>query len=394
MMKTPVIVSGVRTATGKFGGALKDIEAPALGAICAKEALKRANCTGDMVDEVIMGTHFQAGIQANSARQVSLGAGFPVEVPAWTVNKNCGTGLKAIQVAAQQIMLGEAEIMVAGGCENMSRVPYLLKDYRFGGKMGNGQVLDSMLYDGLVDPFMEYHMGITAENVALKCNITREMQDEFALLSHKRAQLAVEAGKFECEIVPVEVRTKKGTVLFDQDETIRFDAKIDDFRKLKPAFQPEGGTVTAGNASGCNDEAAVVVMMSEEKAKALGVKSKVALRGFASAGIDPSIMGYAPVEAVQKLLRKTNLSVDDIDLFEINEAFAAQAFACIRDLRISIDKVNVNGGAIALGHPVGATGARLVINLMNELERRNLRYGVVTLCIGGGQAIAALIEKR
>lgn len=393
MFQTPVIVSGVRTATGKFGGALKDIEAPALGALCTKEALKRANITGDMVDEVIIGTHFQAGIKANSARQVSLGAGIPVEVPAWTVNKNCGTGLKAIQSAAEHIMLGEADIMVAGGCESMSRIPYVLKDYRFGGRMGSGQVLDSMLYDGLVDPFMNYHMGITAENVAEKCGITREMQDEFALLSHKRAQEAAEAGKFDEEIIPVEVKTKKGTVIFDKDETIRYNAKIEDFRKLKPAFRPDGGTVTAGNASGCNDEAAIVVMMSERKAKELGLEIKAALRGFASAGIHPSIMGYAPVYAVQKLLKKVNMTVDDIDLFEINEAFAAQAFACVRDLGLSMDIVNVNGGAIALGHPVGATGARLTINMMNELRRRNCRYGVVTLCIGGGQAIAALVEN-
>ena len=392
MFKTAVIVSGVRTATGKFGGTLKDIEAPQLGAICVKEALKRANVTGDMVDEVIIGTHFQAGIKANSARQVSLGAGIPVEVPAWTVNKNCGTGLKAINVATQQIMLGEADIMVAGGCENMSRIPYVLKDYRFGGRMGSGQVLDSMLYDGLVDPFMNYHMGITAENVAQQYGVTRQMQDEFALNSHKLAQQAVEQGKFDNEIVPVEIKTKKGVVLFDKDETIRFDAKIEDFEKLKPVFK-EGGTVTAGNSSGCNDEAATVVLMSEEKAKELGLQPKVALRAFASAGIHPSIMGYAPVYAVQKVLKKAGLTVEDIDLFEINEAFAAQATACIRDLKIPSYKANVNGGAIALGHPVGATGARLTINIMNELERRNLRYGVVSLCIGGGQAIATLVER-
>ncbi len=392
MLKTAVIVSGVRTATGKFGGTLKDIEAPELGSICAKEALKRANITADMIDEVIIGTHFQAGIKANSARQVSLGAGLPVEVPAWTVNKNCGTGLKAINVAAQQIMLGEADIMLAGGCENMSRIPYVLKDYRFGGRMGSGQVLDSMLYDGLVDPFMNYHMGITAENVAEKFGITRQMQDEFALNSHKLAQIAQEQSKFCDEIIPIEIKTKKGTIIFDKDETIRMNAKLEDFQKLKPAFQ-QNGTVTAGNSSGCNDEAAVVVMMSEQKAKELGIKSKIALRAFASAGIHPSIMGYAPVYAIQKLLKKANLTVEDIDLFEINEAFAAQALACIRDLNIPLDKVNVNGGAIALGHPVGATGVRLIINIMNELERRNMRYGVVSLCIGGGQAIATLVER-
>ncbi len=393
MFQTPVIVSGVRTATGKFGGALKDIEAPILGALCAKEALKRANVAAEKIDEVIIGTHFQAGIKANSARQVSLGAGIPVEVPAWTVNKNCGTGLKAIQSAAEHIMLGEADIMVAGGCESMSRIPYVLKDYRFGGRMGSGQVLDSMLYDGLVDPFMNYHMGITAENVAEKWGITRQMQDEFALLSHKRAEEAERSGKFVDEIIPVEMQTKKGVIQFDKDETIRHNAKIEDFSKLKPVFKPDNGTVTAGNASGCNDEAAVVVMMSQKKAKEMGLDIKAALCGFASAGIHPSIMGYAPVYAVQKLLKKMNLTVDDIDLFEINEAFAAQAFACVRALGLSMDKVNVNGGAIALGHPVGATGVRLTISIINELKRRGLRYGIVTLCIGGGQAIAALVEN-
>lgn len=389
---TPVIVSGVRTATGKFGGTLKDIEAPALGAICVKEALARAGISGDVVDEVIIGTHFQAGIKANSARQVSLGAGIPVDVPAWTVNKNCGTGLKAIQTAAQQIMLGEADIMVAGGCENMSRVPYVLKDHRFGQRMGSGQILDSMLYDGLVDPFMNYHMGVTAENVAKKCNITREMQDAFALLSHQKAQAAIEAGKFVDEIVPVEIKSRKGSTLFKEDETVRFDATLEEFRKLRAAFQ-EGGTVTAGNASGCNDEAAAVVIMSEAKAKELGKTPIVALRTFAAVGIDPSIMGYAPVYAVQKVLEKAGLTIEDIDLYEINEAFAAQAFACVLDLGIPMEKVNVNGGAIALGHPVGATGVRLLISLMNELKRRNLRYGVISLCIGGGQAIAALVEN-
>ena len=392
MLHTPVIVSGVRTATGKFGGALKDIEAPQLGAICVEAAMKKVGITGDMVDEVIIGTHFQAGIKANSARQVAIAAGIPVEVPAWTVNKNCGTGLKAINVAAQQIMLGEGDILISGGCESMSCIPYVLKEHRFGARMGSGQILDSMLYDGLIDPFMNYHMGVTAENVAAKCGITRQMQDEFALMSHKKAQAAIEAGKFNEEILPVTLKTKKGEVIFDRDETVRMDAKLDDFTKLKAAFQ-DGGTVTAGNSSGCNDEGAAVVIMSEEKAKELNLQSKVALRAFASAGVDPSIMGYAPVYAIQKLLKKANLKVEDIDLYEINEAFAAQAYACVLDLGIPMEKVNVNGGAIALGHPVGATGARLLINIMNELERRDLRYGVVSLCIGGGQGIATLVER-
>ena len=393
MFKTPVIVSGVRTPTGSFGGSLKDINAPDLGAMCIKEALIRANVSGNQVDEVIIGTHFQGGIKANSARQAARAAGLPDEVPAWTPNKNCGTGLKALNLAAQMIMLEEADIMVAGGCESMSRIPYLIQGHRFGVRMGDGELLDAMLHDGLVDPFMNYHMGITAENVAGKCGITREMQDEFALMSHQKAQAATVAGKFDNEIIPIELKTKKGTVVFDKDETIRYNAAIGDFAKLKPIFKPDGGTVTAGNASGCNDEGAAVVMMSEEKAKKLGIKPRVALRAFASVGIHPSIMGYAPVSAIMKLLKKAGLRKEDIALYEINEAFAAQACACALDLELPMEKVNVNGGAIALGHPVGATGARLVINIMNELEKREARYGVVSLCIGGGQGIATLVER-
>lgn len=394
MDRTPVIVSGVRTATGNFGGALSGINCPELGALCAKEAMARVNITGDMVEEVIFGTHFQAGIGANSARQVALGAGCPEEVPAWTVNKNCGTGLKAINITAQQIMLGEGDIYISGGCDTMSRVPYLIQGHRFGIKMGPDSIQDSMLYDGLVDPFMHYHMGITAENIAKQHGISREAQDEFALESHLKASAADKAGKFEGEIIPVEIKTRKGIVLFDKDETIRHDAKLEDFKKLKPIFMTDGtGTVTAANASPCNDEGAAVVLTSLAKAKELGLTPKVAVRAFASAGIHPSIMGYAPVYAIQKLLKKANLSVKDIDLFELNEAFAVQALACIKDLNLPVEKVNVNGGAIALGHPVGATGARLIINMMNELERIDGRYGIVSLCIGGGQAIATLVEK-
>lgn len=392
--RTPVIVSGARTGTGKFGGSLSNINCPELGAICAKEAMKRAGITGDMVDEVIFGTHFQAGIGANSARQVALGSGCPVEVPAWTVNKNCGTGLKAINITAQQIMLGEGDIYISGGCDTMSRIPYLSLDQRFGSKMGPTTMQDGMLYDGLVDPFMHYHMGITAENVAKKCGITREQMDEFALASHQKAEAAIKAGKFKDDIVPVEIKTRKGTVVFDADETVRFGAKLEDFQKLKPCFLLDGtGTVTAGNASPCNDEGVAVVMMSLEKARERGLQPKCAIRGFASAGVDPSIMGYAPVYAVQKLLQKTGLKKEDIDLWELNEAFAAQALGCIKDLGLDMEKVNVNGGAIALGHPVGATGARLVMTIMAELERRNARYGVVSLCIGGGQGIATLVER-
>ena len=392
--RTPVIVSAARTATGKFMGSLSGINCPELGAVCAKEAMKRAGITGDMVDEVIFGTHFQAGIGANSARQVALGAGCPVEVPAWTVNKNCGTGLKAINVTAQQIMLGEGDIYISGGCDTMSRIPYLAINHRAGHKMGPDTLQDGMLYDGLVDPFMHYHMGVTAENVARMCKITREQMDEFALQSHLKAEAAIKAGKFKDDIVPVEIKGRKGVTVFDEDETVRFGAKLEDFQKLKPCFITDGtGLVTAGNSSPCNDEGAAVVMMSLDKARKLGLTPKCAIRAFASAGVDPSIMGYAPVSAVRKLLDKTGMRKEDIDLWELNEAFAAQSLACIKDLELPMERVNVNGGAIALGHPVGATGARLVITIMAELERRDTRFGIVTLCIGGGQAIATLVER-
>ena len=393
MFKTPVVVSGARTPVGNFGGTLKDIDAPILGSYVVKEALVRAEISGDIVDEVIIGTHFQAGIKANSARQAAIHAGIPDTVPAWTPNINCGTGLKAINLAAQMIMLGEGDVLVAGGCENMSLIPYMIQGHRFGERMGNSKLLDSMIYDGLVDPFMNYHMGITAENVAEKCDISRAMQDEFALASHNKAEKAAKEGRFDAEIVPVNVKTRKGTVVFDKDETIRYGAKLEDFNKMKPVFKPEGGTVTAGNASPCNDGAAAIVLMSEEKAKELGKKPRLYIRGFASSALHPSIMGYAPVMAVEKLLKKAGLKSEDIDLYELNEAFAAQAAACVKDLKLDPNKVNVNGGAVALGHPVGASGARLIVTMMNELERRQGRYGIASLCIGGGQGIATLVER-
>ncbi|MGE1062446.1 thiolase family protein [Megasphaera paucivorans] len=391
-LREAVVVSGVRTANGVFGGSLSGIDAPVLGSLVLKEALNRAHIEGKELDEVIMGTHFQAGIKANSARQASIYAGIPVEVPAWTPNKNCGTGLKAVNLAAQMVMMGEADIIAAGGCETMSRIPYLIQGHRFGIKMGSSQLLDSMLYDGLVDPFMNYHMGITAENVAVKCDITRQMQDEFAFRSHALAAKAEKEGKFIDEILPVEVKNKKKKFMYDHDETIRHDISLEKLSALKPCFK-EGGTVTAGNASGCNDAAAAVIIMSKEKAIQLGLKPIVTFRAFASTGVDPSIMGYGPVPAITKLLKKADLTVDDIDLFELNEAFAAQAVACVKDLHIDINKVNVNGGAIALGHPVGCTGARLLVTLMNELTRTQKRYGVISLCIGGGQGIATLVER-
>jgi acetyl-CoA C-acetyltransferase len=391
-IREAVVVSGARTPTGVFGGTLSEFNAPELGAIVIKEALSRAGLEPGLVEEVIIGTHFQAGIKANSARQAAIGAGIPVEVPSWTPNKNCGTGLKAVNLAAQMVMLGEADIVVAGGCETMSRIPYMIHKHRFGMRMGNTELLDSMMYDGLIDPFMNYHMGITAENVAKKCGITREMQDEFAYYSHMKAAAARRSGKFKAEIVPVQVKQRKGIVNFCEDESIREDISLEQLGKMRPAFLPDGGTVTAGNASGINDAAAAVVIMSREKATELGIKPIVSLKAFASAGVDPSIMGYGPVPTVNKLLGKAGFKVSDIDLFEINEAFAAQAVACVRDLGLDPGKVNVNGGAIALGHPVGCTGARLLVTMCNEMRRRGARYGVISLCIGGGQGIATLVE--
>ena len=385
------MVSGVRTPIGVFGGILAEIDAPQLGGLVIKEALSRAGISGEQVDEVIMGTHFQAGIRANSARQAAMFAGLPVDVPAWTPNINCGTGLKAVNVAAQMVMLGEADIVVAGGCESMSRIPYLIQKHRFGAKMGNEQLLDSMMYDGLIDPFMNYHMGITAENVAEKCGISREMQDEFAYGSHMKAAIAEKLGLFKVEILPVEVKQRKQTIVFAADETIRPDITVEALSKMKPAFKVNG-TVTAGNASGINDGAAAVVIMSKEKATELGKKPLVTLRAFSAVGVDPSIMGYAPVPAVKKLLAKAGLRKEDIDLYELNEAFAAQAAACVQELGIDAEKVNVNGGAIALGHAVGCSGARLLVSIMNEMQRRKARYGVISLCIGGGQGIATLVE--
>jgi len=391
-IREAVIISGARTPTGTFGGSLSEIDSPKLGGLVIKEAMKRAGITGDQVDEVIMGTHFQAGIKANAARQAMIAAGLPVEVSAWTPNINCGTGLKAINLAAQAIMLGDADVMIAGGSESMSRVPYLIHKHRFGARMGHEQLLDSMLYDGLVDPFMDYHMGVTAENLAEQHGITRAAQDEFAYMSHKKASEAQKKGNFADEIMPVELQQKKGTVLFSEDESIRHDIELEKLEKLKTIFKKDG-TVTAANSSGINDAAAAVVVMSREKAESLGLKPQLVLRGFATVGVHPSIMGYGPVPAINKVLEKAGLKKDDIDLFELNEAFAAQALACIKDLKLDQEKVNVNGGAIALGHAVGCSGARILITLMNELHRRKARYGIASLCIGGGQGIAALVER-
>lgn len=386
-----VVLSGSRTATGKFGKSLSGIDAPKLGAIALREAINRSKLADENIDEVIIGTHFQAGIKANSARQCAIYAGMPQETPAFTPNKNCATALKAICLAAQSIMAGDNDVVAAGGCECMSRIPYVLSDARFGYRMGPGELRDSMLYDGLVDPFCNYHMGITAENVAEKYGITREMQDRWAVRSHNLAQQAWESGKFTEDIVPVSIKVKKEEVIFDKDETYIENAAYENFAKMKPVFK-EGGTVTVANASPINDAAAVLVLASADVAKERGIEPLAKYITSVSAATDPAYMGYTPVYAIQKLLKKTGLKKDDIGLWEINEAFASQAVACVRDLEINPDLVNVNGGAIALGHPVGATGARLSLTLIQEMRRRGVHYGVVSLCIGGGQAMATLFE--
>ena len=390
-MREVVVLSGARTATGKFGKSLSGIDAPKIGAMALREAINRSKLKDENIDEVIIGTHFQAGIKANSARQCAIYAGMPQETPAFTPNKNCATALKAICLAAQSIMVGDNDLVAAGGCECMSRIPYVLNDARFGYRMGHGELRDSMLYDGLVDPFCNYHMGITAENVAEKYGITREMQDRWAVRSHNLAQQAWESGKFSEDIVPVKIKVKKEEVLFDKDETYIENASYENFAKMKPVFK-EDGTVTVANASPINDAAAVLVLANADVGRELGIEPLAKYITSASAATDPAYMGYTPVYAVQKLLKKTGLKKDDIGLWEINEAFASQAVACVRDLDINPDIVNVNGGAIALGHPVGATGARLSLTLIQEMRRRGVRYGVVTLCIGGGQAMATLFE--
>lgn len=392
-MRDVVIVSAVRTAIGSFGGSLKDLPAVELGAIVIREALKRSGLTPDKVEEVIMGNVLQAGLGQNPARQAAVKAGLPIEVPAMTLNKVCGSGLRAVALASQVIKAGDADIVIAGGMENMSRAPYILNDARWGYRMGPGNMIDSMLSEGLTDSFNNYHMGITAENVAEKWNISREMQDEFALSSQLKAEKAIELGRFKDEIVPISIPQKKGEPkIFDTDEYIRKGSTIEGLRKLKPAFKKDG-TVTAGNASGINDGAAAFVIMSKEKAEELGISYMVKISAYAQAGVDPSIMGYGPYAAVTKSLKKAGLDVEDIDLIEANEAFAAQSLAVAKDLKLDMERVNVNGGAIALGHPIGASGARILVSLIHEMLKRNANNGLATLCIGGGMGTAMLVER-
>ncbi|MDQ0157247.1 acetyl-CoA C-acetyltransferase [Robertmurraya andreesenii] len=387
-----VIVSAVRTAIGSFNGSLKDVSAPELGAIAIKGALEKAGVKAEQVDEVILGNVLQAGLGQNPARQAALKAGLPESVSAMTINKVCGSGLKAVHLATQAIVAGDAEVVVAGGMENMSQAPFLLKNARDGFRMGDQKLIDSMITDGLWCAFNDYHMGITAENLCDKYEISREEQDEFSAWSQEKAAKAIEEGRFQDEIIPVVIPQRKGDpIVFDTDEYPKKGTTAEKLASLRPAFKKDG-SVTAGNASGINDGAAVLVVMSKAKAEELGVKPLVTIKGNASAGVDPSIMGIGPVNAVKKALEKGATSLDEIELIEANEAFAAQSLAVDRELHFNKDILNVNGGAIALGHPIGASGARILVTLIHEMKRREARKGLATLCIGGGQGVATVVE--
>ena len=393
-MREVVIASAVRTPVGAFGGALKDVSAVDLGALVVKEALNRAGVKGELVEEVLMGNVIQAGLGQNIARQVVVKAGLPVEVPAMTINKVCGSGLRTVALAAQIIKAGDADIIVAGGTENMSQAPYVLKTARWGQRMGDGKMVDAMINDALTDAFNGYHMGITAENIASQWNLSREEQDEFALNSQLKAEAAIKSGRFKDEIVPVLIPQRKGDPkVFDTDEYPRFGATIEGLGKLRPAFKKDG-TVTAGNASGINDGAAAFVVMSAEKAEELGITPLAKIVSYGQKGLDPAIMGYGPFHATKKALEVANLKVEDLDLIEANEAFAAQSLAVAKDLNFDMSKVNVNGGAIAIGHPVGASGARILVTLLHEMEKRDSKKGLATLCIGGGMGTALIVERK
>jgi len=392
-MDEVVIVSAARLAVGSFGGSLSNIPVVKLGTIAAIEAMKRAKISPEQIDEVILGNVLQAGQGQNTARQVAVHAGIPIEKPSFTINKVCASGIKSIMLAAQAIKAGDAEIILAGGMENMSAAPYLLPKARFGYRMSDGSLVDSMINDGLFEIFNEYHMGITAENIAEQFNITRQKQDELAFASQQKAQKAIESGRFKDEIVPVEIPQRKGDpIIFDTDEHPRAGTTLEMLSKLKPAFK-ENGTVTAGNASGINDSAACLVIMSLKKAKELGIGYMARIKSYATAGVDPKIMGTGPIPASRLALLKAGINVNDLDLIESNEAFASQAIAVNRELGWDIDKINVNGGAIALGHPIGASGARILTTLLYEMEKRDSKTGLATLCIGGGQGAAIIVER-
>jgi acetyl-CoA C-acetyltransferase len=392
-MEQAVIVNAVRTPVGSYGKSLATVSAVELGVVALKEALRRGNLEARQVDEVILGNVLQAALGQNPARQVAVRAGIPQEVPAFTINKVCASGLKSVVLAAQAVMLGDAEIVVAGGVENMSQTPYALKQVRWGQRMGDGELLDLMILDGLWDAFNSCHMGMTAENVNKKYGISREDQDGFALASQQKAEAAIKSGRFREEIVPVPIPQRKGApALVDTDEHPRFGTTLEALAKLKPAFTTEG-SVTAGNASGINDGAAIVLVMSAKKAAQLGLEPMAVVRSYASAGVDPAIMGTGPIPASRRALAKAGWTAADLDLIEANEAFAAQAIAVNREMGWDPSRVNVNGGAIALGHPIGASGARIFTTLLHEMVKRKARKGLATLCIGGGQGAAITVER-
>ena len=391
MAKKVVLAGACRTAIGKMGGALSNTPAKDLGAIVIRAALNRAGVAPDQVDEVLMGCVIQAGLGQNVARQASIAAGLPVEVPAVTINVVCGSGLNCVNMAADMILAGDADIVVAGGMENMSLAPYAATKARFGYRMNNGVLMDTMINDALWDAFNDYHMIKTADNVAAQWGLTREELDEFSVKSQAKAAAAMESGRFDEEIVPVEIKQKKETIVFNKDEGPRPGTTMEALAKLRP-INPDGVT-TAGNASGINDGAAAIVVMSEEKAKELGVTPMATWVAGALGGVDPSIMGVGPVAATRKVFKKTGLTIEDMDLVEANEAFAAQSVAVGRDLGFDPEKLNVNGGAIALGHPVGASGCRILVTLLYEMQRRDAKKGLATLCIGGGMGCATIVER-
>ncbi len=392
-MREVVIVGAARTPVGTYGGALASVPAVELGKISVTAAMKRAGIKPEMVNEVIFGNVLQAGQGQNVARQVSIATGIPKEVPSFTLNKVCGSGLRAVSLAAQIIKLGDADCIVAGGTENMSMAPYLAPKARWGARMGDFSMVDYMVHDGLFDIFNKYHMGITAENIVEQWGLTREELDEFALRSQQRAESAIKSGKFNDEIVPVSIPQRKGDPkVFDTDEHPKFGATLEKMAGLKPAFKKDG-VVTAANSSGINDGAAAVIVMSKEKAEELGLNILCTIKSYGSSGLDPSIMGYGPVPATKAALDKIGMTVEDLDLVEANEAFAAQSVAVVRDLGLDPEKTNVNGGAIALGHPIGASGARILVTLLYEMMKRDSKTGLATLCIGGGQGTSLIVER-
>ena len=392
-LREAVIISAVRTPVGKFQGSLKDFKATDLGSLVVRESVRRAGVDAASVDEVIMGCVIQAGLGQNPARQAALGGGLPPTVSAVTVNKVCGSGLKAVMMAAQGIQLGDTEIVVAGGMESMTNAPYLLPKARQGYRLGNGTLVDAMINDGLWCAFNDYHMGCTGEVVADRFKVSRVEQDEYALKSHRKASSAIKAGKFKDEIVAVEIPQKKGpAIVFDTDETVREDSSLEALGKLKPAFK-EGGTVTAGNAPGVNDGASALVVTSLERARGLGVEPLARIAAQATSGIEPELVMMAPVEAIRRVVKRAGWSLNEVDLIELNEAFSVQAVAITRELNLDPEKVNVNGGAVALGHAIGQSGSRLLTTILYEMKRRNVHRGIVALCLGGGNAVAMAVER-